>query len=271
MRYTPTSLIAWLLVVPCLVAPTWAVAATDTAPKPPCEIPAEFITPSVPLVSVAAALSAGRPVEILALGSGSTVGEVGTSTGKAFAGKTPGASFPFRMVEALRVLRPDARFNLTVAGGRNMSAEEMLAELRKHLEAHRYDLLVWQTGTVEAVRGLRPEMLHDVLEQGIEEATAKHVDVLLVDPQFSRFMRANIDLDPYEWVMRQTADHEGVGLFRRLALTESWVDSGEVDLERVSRDQRDKTIGLLNACLGRALADYVLAGAAVPEGDSHPH
>ncbi len=203
-------------------------------------------------------------MEILALGSGSTVGEIGTSTGKAFASKTPGASFPYRMTESLRSLRPDARFNLTVAGGRNMSADGMLTELRQHLAGHRYDLLVWQTGTVEAVRGLRPDMLHDVLEQGIAEATGKHVDVVLVDPQFSRFLRANIDLEPYEWVLQQTADHEGVGLFRRLALTQTWVNSGEVDLERVNRDQREKTVGLLNTCLGRALADYVLTGATMP-------
>jgi acyl-CoA thioesterase I len=250
------------LIALLLTAPAWAQSAVST--KPACEVPAEFITPSVPLASVAAALAADRPVDILALGSGSTVGEIGIATGKAFAGKTPGASFPYKMVEALRSLRPEARFNLTVAGGQNMSAGDMLAELRKHLAGHHYDLLVWQTGTVEAVRGLRPEMLHDVLQQGIADAAAKHVDVLLVDPQFSRFLRANIDLDPYEWVLQHTADNEGVGLFRRFSLTQNWVDSGEVDLERVGRDQRDKTVGLLNTCLGRAMADYILAGATKP-------
>jgi hypothetical protein len=40
------------------------------------------------------------------------------------------------------------------------------------------------------------------------------------------------------------------------------VSSGQVDLERVSRDERDKTIGLLNTCLGEALARYVLSGVA---------
>ena len=46
----------------------------------------------------------------------------------------------------------------------------------------------------------------------------------------------------------------------RLDLTQSWVDSGAVDLERVSRDERDKTIALLNTCLGHALAEYVING-----------
>lgn len=242
-----------------LTAAAWAQAAPD--PKSSCDIPSEFTTPSAPMPAVAAALSAKRPVQILAVGSGSTVGETGGSTGKAFAGKIPGASFPYRMVDSLRATRPGVTFELTVAGGRNMTADEMLSQLQDHLAKHPYDLLLWQTGTVEAVRGLRPEMLHDVLEQGIAAAAEKHADVLLVDPQFSRFMRANIDLEPYEWVMQQTADHEGVGLFRRLALTQSWVNSGQIDLERVSRDQRDMTVAMLNNCLGQALAEYVLAAA----------
>ena len=53
-----------------------------------------------------------------------------------------------------------------------------------------------------------------------------------------------------------------VTLFRRFDLTQAWVANGQIDLERVGRDQRDKTIALLNTCLGHALARYVLAGAA---------
>jgi hypothetical protein len=54
----------------------------------------------------------------------------------------------------------------------------------------------------------------------------------------------------------------GVTLFHRFDLTQAWVYSGQVDLERVSRDQRDKTISMLNDCLGQALARYVLGGVA---------
>lgn len=251
MRCVPLSFFTCLL-----AASTWAQPAADH--RLACEIPVEYVTPSAPLPTFQAALTANRPVEILALGSGSTVGDVSGAAGAAFAGKTPGESFPFRMLDALRALRPGSRFNLTVAGGRNMTAEEMLGVLNQHLGERHYDLLLWQTGTVEAVRGLRPEAFHDVLETGIAAAAARHVDVVLVDPQFSRFLRANIDLDPYEWVMQQTADNNNVALFRRFALTQAWVTSGEVDLERVGRDAREKTVALLNTCLGQALAAYLL-------------
>ena len=49
-------------------------------------------------------------------------------------------------------------------------------------------------------------------------------------------------------------------LFHRFDLTQPGSSNGQIDLERVERDQRDKTVALLNNCLGQALARYVLAG-----------
>jgi hypothetical protein len=71
-------------------------------------------------------------------------------------------------------------------------------------------------------------------------------------------------MGPYESVLEQTAGLPGVSLFRRFDLTQTWVNTGQVDLEHVNRDQRDKTIALLNICLGHALAQYVLTGASEP-------
>jgi hypothetical protein len=138
----------------------------------------------------------------------------------------------------------------------------MLPILRDELTTHHYDLVLWQTGTVEAVHGLRPDILHGVLQDGADAVASAHADLVLIDPQFSRFLRANADLNPYETVLEQMADSLAVTLFHRFDLTQGWVNSGQVDLERVDRDKRDTTIALLNDCLGQALARYVLAGAA---------
>ncbi|HEX4369346.1 MAG TPA: hypothetical protein VH023_21095 [Rhodopila sp.] len=251
-------LFACVVLLLAAVAPAASRADNSLA----CEMPSDLTTPSAPLVRVAAALKAKGDVDILALGSGSTVGESGGSGAPALAYRAPDRSFPYRMLAALRAMRPDQHFNLTVKGGRNMTADMMLPVLRDELTAHRYDLVLWQTGTVEAVHGLRPDMLHGVLQDGADAVDAAHADLVLIDPQFSRFLRANADLNPYETVLEQMADTQAVTLFHRFDLTQGWVTSGQVDLERVDRDQRDKTIALLNDCLGQALARYVLAGAA---------
>jgi hypothetical protein len=224
-------------------------------------MPADLTAPSMPLTHVAAALNTKGGLDILALGSGSTVGDTSAAAGPALAYRTHEASFPYRMLEALRAMKPNLRFEMKVAGGRSMTADAMLPILRQELAAHHYDLVLWQTGTVEAVQGLRPDALHSVLQDGADAAADTNADLVLIDPQFSRFLRANADLGPYETVLSQTASTPDVTLFHRFDLTQEWVNNGQVDLERVSRDDRDKTIGLLNDCLGQALARYVLAGA----------
>jgi acyl-CoA thioesterase I len=258
MKWRPLFLVLLALTA---AAPAWSQAAKAVDDHPPCDIPPELTTPSAPLARFAAALAAGESVDILAIGSGSTVGKTAALAGPASSHRTPDASFPYRMLDMLQVARQDAKFRLTVKGGRNMTAEAMAAILRQELAAHHYALVIWQTGTVEAVRGLRPDYLHSVLQEGVEAAGKADADVVLIDPQFSRFLRTNTDLAPYEMVLQQIASLPGVSLFRRFDLTQIWVNNGQVDLERVSRDQRDKTIARLNTCLGHALAQFVLTGA----------
>jgi hypothetical protein len=142
-----------------------------------------------------------------------------------------------------------------------MTAGEMLPLLQQALAAGHIDLVIWQTGTVEAVRGLPLGSLRDVLQTGIKAAEAAGADVVIVDPQFSRYLRANVDVGPYESTLQQIAGKTSAALFRRFDLTQAWATTGQIDLEMVSRDARERTISELNICLGQALAKFVLNGA----------
>jgi acyl-CoA thioesterase-1 len=227
-----------------------------------CDTPPEFVTTDASLAKVGTAIAAGGPVDILAVGSATTVGAVSTSDQKTTA--TDGSTFPEQMVRALNTELPKVRFNLTVRGGRGLAAEAMLKLIEEALKQQRYQLVMWQTGTVEAVRGLRPDGLLDVLHQGLDDIRDAGGDVVLVNPQFSRFLRANTDIDAYEEVMRQAAGTtSGVALFHRFELMRTWADDGVIDLERTAKVDRDKTLDRLNFCLGQALAKLVLNGAAV--------
>ena len=153
-----------------------------------------------------------------------------------------------------------------------MTAEDMLALLEAAVKQQRCPLVLWQTRIspwrrgsrdVEAVRGLQPSGMLDVLHAGAEQVRAAGGDLVLIDPQFSRFLRANTDLDPYENVMQQVATMPGVVLFRRFDLMRSWANDGRIDLERTPKADRDKALEELNACLGKALARFVLSGADV--------
>jgi hypothetical protein len=236
------------LSVLAFVAPAAAFAAGDVLPPGHC--PAFDIAPNgATLSALAAAIKDGGPVDVLAVGSATTVGQDGNAGG---------VSFPYHMIEALHAALPKVDFQLTVKGARGMTAQEMLPVLDAEVAGHAYPLVLWQTGTVEAVRGLRPDSLHAALEAGVLHIRARGGDTVLIDPNYSRALRANTEIDPYMQVLRQVAGLPGVVLFPRYDLTRNWVQKGELDIEQAPKPERAAVIDALHRCVGQALADFLL-------------
>ncbi len=173
-------------------------------------------------------------------------------------------SFPVRMKAALEARVPGLTVTLSVQGGRNLTAEDMLAPLRAGLAApHPPQLVIWQTGTVDAVRNVPPGQFNQALSDGTDAALDAHADLILVDPQFSRFLQANADLPPYFSALRNAAALPGVVLFPRFELMQAWSEAGSLDIETVEPDEALGSVVTLHACLGTLLAETVLDDAAV--------
>jgi hypothetical protein len=140
----------------------------------------------------------------------------------------------------------------------------MLDIIHTELATHHYDLVIWQTGTVEAVRNMGASQFYQTLADGSAAISAAGANLILVDPQFSRFLRANADLEPYAKAMDQIAAQPGTMLFHRFDLMRHWANEGQIDLERTPKAQRLKAVEALHACLGASLARMVTAGAHTP-------
>lgn len=229
-------------------------AGPAAAATPACPVVPETATPeaAVTLAHVAEALKSGR-LDVLAIGSGTVLGARGQAEG----------SFADRMVQDLRSALPETDIRLTVQGERGMTAAAMLAALRRTLDGRRFALVVWQTGTVEAVRKLPAEELARTLDAGAETVRQEGGDLLLVDPQYSRMLMAHTSLDPYREVMQQAARRHAALLFRRFDLIRAWAETGPLDLESAARPDRTKMAERLNACLGTTLARMVLRAAGL--------
>ena len=245
----------------------------------PCAAPDETAGVITALPHVATVLKAGSTLNVLAIGSATLFGPEasflpGTMTSPSTSKGQPAIpppqiitaepsllAFPNQMVKALQVAVPGADIRLTVRGGRGLSASEMLDLMRTELGAHKYELVLWQTGTVEAVRNTPPGEFAQTLVDGVEAIEAANADLVLVDPQFSRFLQTNSNLDPYEQAMQQAASMPDVLLFRRFDLMRSWANDGLIDLERTAKPDRKRVVETLHACLGAHLARMVLDGA----------
>jgi hypothetical protein len=229
---------------------THGVAAAEPAATAACDVPPDLVAPAHPLAQLGRALQPGGRLDVLALGSGTLLGLRGGIEG----------SVPEHMLESLRAAAPGVTFRLTLHGARAATATEMLAAMRRELAAHPYQLVLWQTGTVEAVRKLAPAQFRETLAQGTGVAAAAGAEVVLIDVPFSRLLENNSDLQPYRAAMQDLAGHGEAALFRRYDLMRHWAETGAIDIEAADRGERNRTADRLRSCLGQALANLVLAG-----------
>jgi len=267
-----------------LLASLLATGACALAPRPAYAIPAschasdDLAGPIGALPRVTAALKSGT-LHILAVGSATMFGpdaslQPGTVTSQSLA-RTPvtasvppvqkldigtDAAFPFKMAAALNAAIPTLKVDVVLRGGRGLSAADMLSLINSELKTGVYQLVLWQTGTVEAVRNTPSGEFAQVLSEGVEAVEAAGANLVLIDPQYSRFLQTNSNLDPYTQALQQTAAMPGVVLFHRFDLMRAWANDGQLDLERTPRADRRKTVEMLHVCLGDHLARLVLAG-----------
>ena len=255
------------------IGPALASDAVD-----PCQAPDDMAGAPAALPRVAAELQPGATLNVLAVGSATMFGpdaslSPGTITSQAlgnsnapslakvFSGPASDRAFPLQMAKVLQDAVPGLDVNVTVRGGRSLLATDMLGIIQTELASHHFELVVWQTGTVEAVRNLPTGEFAQTLSEGAEAVTAAGANLVLVDPQFSRFLQTNSNLEPYEQALQQVAAMPGVVLFRRYDLMRAWANDSQIDLERTPRSARQKVIETLHACLGRHLARLVLESA----------
>ncbi len=263
------ALLAWCCIV--AAAPVAANAAADR-----CAAPEDLTANVSPLPHVAAALKPGGTLNVLTVGSATVFSpdetlKPGTVTGQALGlgaisrtSELPmpsDSAFPLQMAHYLKMADPSVTINVTVRGGRGMTASEMVDIIRQEFANHRYQMVIWQTGTVEAVHNVGAAEFYQTLQDGEAAIAGAGADLVLVDPQYSRFLHANVDLEPYAQDMEQIGAMPGSMMFHRFDLMRYWVNEGQIDLERTSKADRLATVEALHLCLGQRLASMILQAA----------
>lgn len=238
-----------------LLALLLAAAGPLQARTATCEAPSELTAASDTFPNAARALKAGRPLLILVMGSGSST--VGGTSG-------PANLYPARLQVELRARLPSADITVTVRGGRGLLASDMLAQLDEAVATLKPTILVWQTGAVDAVRGIDPDTFMAVLAAGVAKTEAAKIDLVLMDMQFSRAGRAAINLGPYRDAMKTIAATSAhTSFFPRYELMRYWAEAGRIDVERAPRTEWAAVADRLHACLAEVLAETIAEGIAL--------
>lgn len=214
-----------------------------------CPVPERFYAFEPPLTKTAKALAGRREVRIAALGGASTMGVA--AGGLEFA-------WPARLAAALAERFPRTKV-INLAVGRQ-TAKRGIERLDHDVLPLKPTLVIWETGTMEAVRGTDVDEFRQTVQSGIDKLRAAGVELVLMNMQFSRATEAVIHFEPYLVALRELADVNDVPLFHRHAVMRHWAESGALDLRAGEGEKSRELAAKLYDCIGRAMADLVTRG-----------
>jgi hypothetical protein len=128
------------------------------------------------------------------------------------------------------------------------------------------DLLVWQAGTVDAMRVIDLDEFSDALDSGIDAAHRTGSDVVLLNSQYSPRTESIIALGQYSEHMRWVGLRNDTPLFDRYGIMKLWSDSGTFDF--MTHTKKLDMAEQVHDCIGRLLAELVIKSAreATPDG-----
>ena len=231
------------------VVSTACIARADDAPAS-CEVPDSLLATESVLNKVAEAFKAGHPLDILVVGSRSS--SITASEGSAY---------PARLQLALKEKLPSIPVTLSVELQPRKSAEEVAGSLAKLVEDKKPTLVIWQTGTVDAMRSTDPDDFRGAVDEGVVALQNAGVDVVLMNLQYSPRTETMISAPPYLDNIRAVAQQHDVPLFDRFAMMQHWNEQGDFDL--FSSSHGIELARRVHDCIGRALAKFIIDAAHI--------
>jgi lysophospholipase L1-like esterase len=243
---TPVAAALAGLSVAVLAFPGTVVAEEHQA----CEIPTYLRFGNNELKHVAEAVKKDRRLTIAVVGTGSSI----------LAGPDgPTSAYPARLEAALKQRLPTVAVKVVTLVRTRMTAEDLAKGMAKLLVDEKPDLVIWQTGTLDAIRRIEPDDFRAALEEGVETLHKGGADVILMNMQYSPRTDIMVALGPYADNMRVVAQQHEIPLFDRLAVMRHWSDTGAFDLYAAGKD--NVLAHRVHDCIGRGIASMIIDAA----------
>lgn len=243
MKSVPMTLLGLTLLAGLLAS------APSRADPSNCEVPAYLLLTESPLPRVEAAVRDRRPLDIVVIGSRSS--SIATSEASAWPGR----------LQAMLKERLKVPVNVSVELQIKKTAEEVATGLVKLVEVKKPTLVIWQTGTYDAMRSVDPEDFRTAVGDGVVGLKEVGADVVLMNLQYSPRTEAMISAPPYLDNMRVVAQQFDVPLFDRFAIMRHWNDQGDFDLFSAAHGL--DLAKRVHNCIGRALGKFVVDAARI--------
>ncbi|MDE2200429.1 MAG: hypothetical protein KGJ41_15545 [Rhodospirillales bacterium] len=238
------------LLLALLLATLPGLAAPARAEPAACAVPDDLALSGLALPAARAAVRHDHHLTILAAGSAPTAGAA--AHGVAF-------TYPARLQTRLEALLPGITVSVINAGAAGATTHHMLRRLGADIGEAKANLLLWETGGLEAARGSDVDAFAAALRDGIDRARAAGADVILLDLQYAPSIVRVVDAAPYRRALEGEAVSADVPMLRRYELMQAWSEAGALDFDVTTGQARIAVARRLYDCLAAALAPAIAA------------
>ena len=249
-------LMAACLVASVLASPARAASLDDgsavEAQMETCPAGRSMLKQQAKLKDFAKRVAERAHLKILAIGSSSTYGIGATS---------PQYAYPVRFAEEL-TQRFRTKVEVINAGVNGETADATMARLEERVAAERFDLVIWQVGTNDAMKGGDEEGFSKFLKRGIALVKSRKMDLVLLDQQFFPTMKDPVRYERFVKLIEIAGEEETVPVLSRYRLMKFWGERTPQDLRSMLATDgfhmSDRGYFCLANAMGRAMGDLVL-------------
>src|SRR5947209_8871610 len=142
----------------------------------PCDVPGYLLSQNNELKHVTEAVQKDKRLVVAVVGTGSSI----------LAGPDgPRSAYPARLEAVLKQKLPSVEIKVVSLVRTRMTTEDLARGMEKMLVDEKPDLVIWQTGTLDAIRRIDPDDFRAPLEEGVETLHKGGADVILMNMQYS--------------------------------------------------------------------------------------
>jgi len=212
-----------------------------------CGVAAHLVHADAAMPRVATAITKSKSLNVVVVGTTSST--LPGANGQALA-------YPARLEIALQKRLPGVAVKVISMAKPRQTAQEMADGFPKILKDEKPTLVVWQTGTADAMRGIGAESFQATLEGAVDRLQAGGADVIFMNMQYSPRTDAVISTAAYADAIRWVALEHALNLFDRQGVMRQWSELGTFDLLAATKSL--DTAAKVHDCIGRLLADLIV-------------
>ncbi|GJE55998.1 hypothetical protein EKPJFOCH_2495 [Methylobacterium thuringiense] len=250
------ALLATAAGLPALAQPDLAPTATPRAVERQ-RVASERV--SIKLARLASLLGKDGDIRIVAFGSSSTAGAGASS---------PAATYPALLetdLEDRLQIGASSRRSVTVInrGKGGDDARDMAGRLERDVIAEHPDLVVWQTGSNDPLKGVPVERFKELTRAGILAIRAAGSDVVLMDQQWCQRLSGVANAAEYGEALHELSAELGVPVIPRHDMMRAWVTRGLMTPQQMIGPDGLHMTDAGYRQLAKAAAVQILAGAGL--------